>query len=360
MEEIKPQNYTILWIDITPGYFECFLIPSIALIGLIGNIICYDVFKRLAFSNKIKLEANLYMYLKIESFIISWNLFFQTFRIFFSIKAFQATLAYGIYTLYFLWIFPAVLELMAIICHTSSTIHYYLIVKEANSSIFCILKIFQASSFIYKTTVMVILSIVPFLYLFFCFEIGWIDSLDFKFSNETASIGFYAIIPKKFNDTFYKKIIEIISYLIRDFLMVSILLLMNILIYLHVRNALNNKKKLLYNSSASDNFNLDFTNVTVKKRKSKIDLANKRIVLMVVLTSLNNIFGRVPMLLYFILKNAYKENTILGEIGILAIYVSYSLNLFIFLLINSRFRRVLKQKYIYNFSIILCIRNQNN
>ncbi len=299
-------------------------------------------------------------HLKIESFIISLNLFFQTFRIFFSIKAFQATLAYSIFTLYFLWIFPAVLELMAILCHTSSTIHYYLIVKEANSSIFCILKFFKASSFIFKTTVMLILSIVPFLYLFLCFEIGWIDSWDNKFSNGTVSIGFYAIQPKQFNDTFYKKIIEIISYLIRDFLMVSILLLMNILIYLHVRNALNNKKKLLYNSSASDNFTFDSANITIKKRKSKIDHANKKVVLMLVLTSLNNIFGRIPMLLYFILKNAYKENTIMGELGILAIYVSYSLNLFIFLLINSRFRRDLKHKYIFNLSAILCIRNQNN
>jgi len=338
MSETQLQNQTQFWIDTTPGYFECVLVPIICVFGLVSNIICLYIFQILEFCNKTDIETQLYKNLKLESAIVAVNLFFQTFRVFFLIKSFQTTYVYNIFTLYFLWILPAVLELMALMTHTASTIDYYVLVRETSLHCSHIFKIIKAS-FIFKTFVMLILSVVTFSYLFFCFEVDWIDNSDFN----STTHGFYAIKPQNFNRTSLKKIIEIIAYLIRDFLMILILILMNILIYMQVKNALKNKKKLLYNSAFINNS--DLNNLTLIKHKTKMKHASKKTIIMVAITSLNNIFGRVPILLYFIIRNIYEENEILGKIGILTVYISYSLNSLIFFFINNRFRTALINKY---------------
>lgn len=335
MSEHLFQNFTHFWIDTTPGYFEYTCVPLICLFGFISNLTSLYLFHGFKNSKKIKQETQLYKYLKLELVIISLNLFLQIVRFFFSIKSFQSTLVYNIYLLYFLWFLPAVLELMALVCHTASTMDYYMLVKETSLHANCRAS-FLKTSFIYKIMVILILSVVTFSYLPFCHEVDWIGHLD----SNSSTKGFYAIKPKDFNRTTIKKIIEIISYLIRDFIIILILILMNVLIYFQVKNALKNKKKLLYNSKSVK----DFSSNKIKYN-SKLRHANKKIILMVVITSLNNIFGRIPILFYFIQRNVYEENEILGKIGVLAIYISYSLNFFIFLLVNKRFRSAFIMKY---------------
>jgi hypothetical protein len=192
---------------------------------------------------------------------------------------------------------------------------------------------------------MFVLSFLTFSYVIFCFKInGWqIEHLN-EF-NQTITDWVYTIDETEFQKTSsIKTIIEIIAYLIRDGLINLIISFFNILIFINVKKSLKNKQRFIYKPFSKRKSSSIRGNQPVAN--NKINSIDNKAMLMVIMTCLNNTFGRTPVLVVFILRNFLNSlfiNDTLNKLACLAVYISYILNLFIYLFSNSIFRRVFKR-----------------
>ena len=82
----------------------------------------------------------------------------------------------------------------------------------------------------------------------------------------------------------------------------------------------------------------------LNERQNQIKNANTKIVMMVILSCLNNIFGRIPVLVQQLLENFYDLGGFY-KISCLLVYLSYILNFFIYFYCNKRFREVFKSHF---------------
>jgi hypothetical protein len=346
-------NTKVVWIDTDTDYFWCIVVPLASLIGLVANIVCFTIFNSSEFINKIKLKENLYRYLKIEALFIILNLFIQIFRSFMFVSSFQLGLLSKLYALYMLWILAGMLEMSALLAHLTSTADFYMII---NNKIGHFKWVHKISKFI-KALIIFVISFLTFSYLIFCFSInGYEMELKNEF-NETITDRIYSIEETEFKKSSTKTTIEIIAFVSRDGFINLALTCLNIAIFLNVKNSLNNKKKVLYMANTDMSVvetNCDFAKKSSNTSDEKIKKANIKAVLMVILTCLNNIFGRTPILIVFILRNFYDLeiiNNTVNKIACLCVYISYIMNFFIYYFSNSRFRKILKRHF---FLFVTC------
>jgi hypothetical protein len=347
-------NTKVVWIDTDTDYFWCIVVPLASFIGLVANVVCFTIFNSSEFINKIKLKENLYRYLKIEALFIILNLFIQMFRSFMFVSSFQLGLLSKIYALYMLWILAGMLEMSALLAHLTSTADFYMIITNRIGHFKWLHKI---SKFV-KALIIFVISFLTFSYLIFCFNInGYEVELKNEF-NETITDRIYAIEETEFKKSSAKTTIEIIAFVSRDGFINLVLTCLNVAIFLNVKNSLNNKKKVLYMANTADmsvaETNCDIAKKPASNSDEKIKKANIKAVLMVILTCLNNIFGRTPILIVFILRNFYNLeilNNTINKIACLCVYISYIMNFFIYYFSNSRFRKILKRHF---FLFITC------
>ena len=365
MGNFKVNNNTkSVWIDTETDHFWCIVVPTASAIGLIANIICFSIFNSSEFINKNKLKENLYRYLKIEALFIIFNLFIQMFRSIMFISSYQLGLLSKVYSLYMLWILAGILEMSALLSHLTSTSDFYMVIRNKTN-----FKWLHKISRHIKAVFIFSVSFLNFSYLFFCFKINGYEIKSENEFNQTVTNWIYSIEDTEFKKTTLKTILEIFAYVLRDGLINLVLLLLNILIFQHVKRSLNNKKKVIYSASTNgkptDNNSLVETNCdqrrkSLKKNDEKIKKANFKAALMVILTCLNNLYGRTPILVVFVLRNFYDLeiiNNIINKMACLSVYISYILNFFIYFFSNSRFRKILKRhiflfvtcKWVYKF-----------
>lgn len=327
-----------IWVDTDTDYFWLICVPLASLIGLISNLACFLTFNSPEFKSKSKIKDNMYGYLKIEAFFIILNLSLQIFRFIVFEKTVRLNLLSKIYEFYMLWILAGVLEMSALLSHLASTIDFYMIIKNKEIDF----KWFQNVSKYFIAILMFVLSFLSFSYMIFCFKVNsWkIESLN-EF-NQTITDLIYTIDETEFHKTRTKTVIEIIAYLTRDGLINLILSFLNIMIFINVKKSLKNKQRVIYKPSSR----ASAIGINQPVADNKIKNANTQVMLMVIMTCLNNAFGRTPVLVVFILRNflnLYFINNTLNKLACLAVYISYILNLFIYFFTNSIFRRVFKR-----------------
>ena len=334
----KVKNTTEAWIDTDIDSFYCIIIPLVSFFSFVLNVICFTIFNSSEFLNKVKLKQNLYRYLKFESLFISLNMFIQMFRPLQYSPSFQMGLISKIYDLYLVWFLAGVLEMFALNCHIISTLDFYMVITNRNICFPCLVQI----PYVFKLLAMFVISFFLFAYLLFCYEINKYELFETNESNQTTSRVIYSIDKLYFEKTKLKSTIEIFAYLIRDGIMVLILIILNILIYLHVRKSLIKKKRMLL----ADRYTETTQSIKGSNIKKKLKNVNIKIIAMVILTTLNNVCGRVPMLIYFIVRNfsTSKLIDIFCKIGVISIFVSYTLSFFIFYFCNNRFRQIFQKK----------------
>ena len=317
-------DFDTKWIDVDLelDYVYLIVIPLISLFGFILNIIIIIIF-----SNKSFKEI-MYKYLKMESIFICINLTIQMLRpvYFYKLSWFSRSQISLIYNEYLLNYMVSCLEMTAFILHILAIIDYYLLASNLNQKF----KIFYKFSYIKISISIIIITMICFIFL--CFEY----SIEQKFVVEVNRTNhvindkiIYIYKDTEFRKTVLFKIIELTVFSIRDGVLLIILIILNILIYFQVVKAIINKRNIL-------------------KSNNQIPIKSAKVTVMVIFGCLNNIMGRTPILIDFILINAIGWNdtiAIVNKFACLAVYISYFFKFFLFLFFNQRFKKI-----VFNFS----------
>ncbi len=324
-----------VWVETDTDHFWSIAVPVASFVGLITNGMCFAIFNSSEFSDKNKLKENMFAYLKIESLFIIANLFIQIFRPL--SRSYPVSLLSKVYDVYALWTVAGVLEMSALLSHLMSTIDFLMIITNNGDKFDWVHRI---SKYL-KALCIFALSFASFVYLIFCFEI---NGYEIEVNNGSETEWIYAIEDTPFKTTSTKTTIEIVAYFSRDGLINLILLCLNMFIYFNVRQSLE-KKRTFIQKTTSHHINAPNGG---NKSHGKIKSANTKAILMVILTCLNNVFGRTPILIVFVLGNFYNSlilKTTVTKLACLAVYISYILNFFIYFLSNSRFRTIFKRHF---------------
>lgn len=305
----------------TDHIFFCVMTPIIDIMGVILS------FSGLIILQNSQFKEVLYKYLKVETLFIGINLTISSLRPMYHCEmasTYKSNLIV-IFQMYFRGYFGSALEEAAFLCNLIATFQFYIMVANVKSSK---LKILERVDYRIICTVVLLFSCLLFIYQVFEFKIVSHVNIDNKtiFTTESINLQYQHI----FN------INRIIAFSIRDFLNPFISIILNIIIYLNVRRVMIRKKTLQKNVSSN---------------MKNVDNSLK---LMIFFGSLNNIIGRVPIALWYILDIFYYyENThLVLKFAVLAVDLSYAFHFILYYLTNKLFRKIF-----LNFFFNFCRRN---
>ena len=154
----------------------------------------------------------------------------------------------------------------------------------------------------------------------------------------------YQVEKTQFGVSPTKSYIEIVVMSFRDGVNVVILFVFNVMIIVITKMNLNEKKSILdYTNRLRVNYfdrYLEYCNNTAMIRR----LARKenKQTLMIILTCVNCLIGRLPILIFFIKKNITCDDDGNTKFGSLMVYISYSIYFFIYYHSNYKFRKLFK------------------
>ena len=325
---------------------------TVSLIGFILNILCFLVFNGIFFKKVDKEKFKnyeLYFFLKIESIFISLNLFLQTFRlVFYHNQSYKLISLY--YELYILDYCASCLENVAILCHTLSTINFYIMLKDRKKSC-CFSKLRILKYYNHLMCIFIfVLSIFQFMHKIIGKRLNQTPN-EFIEDQFTCSIEL-----NEFGKSIYFKIWEIIAFLLRDALVGFVLIVLNILIYFKVNKSIKYKQTMLENS-----YNFETSHHTLENRSNesiisknkllKLEKVKSKTAIMVIATCLNIIIGKLPICLFYVLKNIpyiyenSKDNKdmlhLIECFAILFVYINYCGCFFIYYFTNRSFKLVI-------------------
>ena len=314
------------------------IIPSSGILGLILTLFCLIIFKNSVFKQEV------YTFLKYESVFIEIDLFITSLRPMFSYVQSEFSITYfpQFYHIYMLIIFPSIIETSAIICHNFSTFELYLLLsnkqkpkflQKCPKKIICLI-IFAISCLIYT-------------YQFFSFRVGVYG--DYEINNLTNKTEFvftnYGYGTFDFNDTIAKKIIQTFAFILRDGVNLIILIGLNVMILLKVKNVILRKKTLLKKiptiGSSKNN----------SKKMNQIRNSQRTTAIMVLLVSLSYMIGRLPIMAINILRDFYDNKTLqfININAVLCVYISYGSYFFIYYICNNKFRKIFNDYACFKF-----------
>lgn len=235
MKNISFNNDKCVSVDEKNEIVFTYLCPSLGVLGLVLNLICFFVFSSAEFKELF------YKYLKMESFSILVDLFVTSLKPIYYCRTCQVSKSNfsQIFFIYFAVYLASILELTAIINRNISALTCYLFLKNDN---FSKLKLF-CEYFCYKLVFIFIFLIsgVLFCYQTFAYEIVKC----FAYDDSTESyLEFYIVVKTKFFYSEYKSILEIFAIVFRDGINLIILIILNILIFNQFRTSLSKKRNL--------------------------------------------------------------------------------------------------------------------
>jgi hypothetical protein len=250
-----------------------------------------------------------------------------------------------VFQLYFLAYFKSVLEFCINYYCLVGTFDFYLSISSKSSasskSNNCLSKIS------YKIICLIIFIFGCILFSFRIFDEEIIFLNQSNLSNFSLGSG-YQLEKTSFSEWPLTKWIIMLSFFLRDFVYVIILIILNSMIFYKVRKSIRHKKFI-----QNININVSNTNEAGEPRKtSSLDTKFKRtnlsLKMMIIIGNLNNLIGRISILLYFILDTTicHYKNITLGEIMfnliIFCVYFSYLIKFFLYYITNKTFRSILK------------------
>ena len=150
----------------------------------------------------------------------------------------------------------------------------------------------------------------------------------------------YCLGRTEFSETIILKSINIVSFFIRDFIFITILIIFNYLIFKKIRESIKKKTLVLQNAGSESTT----TGVKIKNTKNSVKL-------MVLIGNLNNIFGRLTIFINLVLEvsvhNYAIDNygIIYSNISVFAVYSSYLIKFILYYLTNNTFRIIIKNYY---------------
>lgn len=210
---------------------------------------------------------------------------------------------------------------------------------------------------------------------------------------------------EQFHYSKFHTIIEIVAFFIRDGLNLIILVMLNLMIFVRVKKGMNKKKSILKrrtgsmsvpsadfksggtgggggggkretrrskaelnNKNNTNNDNNSLSNATTKTKGSgsengsvvirnhssnskhlrSISKTKYKLTIMVIMSSLNCAIGRLPIMIFFILRNFGENEAVLyfRKIAVVFVYLSYDFNFFFLYFTNKKFKTLFNRYFL--------------
>ena len=313
--------------------------PSAAVFCLALNLISLK-----AFSNSTIFKEEIYNYFRMETLFICINLFMASLRpIYYDIYS-EVSKSYfaQILIIYFLIYVTSLLEMSATLTQIAACLKYYLMITKADLNFF--------DNLSYKIVTLVIFLFSSLIYVYQCFQF---DIVVHYLTINNVTKTYYAMETNNFFESDLRKSIEIAAFVIRDGINSIILIIMNILIYISIKKYAKKKHSLFAKKFSSENStqhatsNMESTE-TLKKISVKVGV-------MVLMTCLNCLFGRTPILFSYLYRNVSNDAYALylvDRLAVLAVHLSYGLYFFIYLFTNNKFKSLVINLFTHPFTAV--------
>lgn len=326
--------------------FYGYLCPFVGVIGFCLNVTVFLIFSKAVF------KETLYEYMKTQSLFISLDLLITSFRpIHYWVQvSFSRTYVSALYEKFFITYFASVLEISAFVSLVLATLHYYLLIKNVKWLRGTVL---MRASYKYVIACVFLFGMVLFLFQIFEYKIECQQQLVIYPSlnnnnSETSSNAHVEYVCDIEYDVFHynpvKMMLELLAFIIRDGINLLLLIILNVLIFLRAREGIRNKKLILGYLTVKDG--------QKSKLLSVISRTKYKLTLMVILNSFNCMMGRLPIMVFFIVRNFNESEQVLffRKLAVLFVYLSYAFNFFFFYFTNKKFHKSLNEHFVY----ILC------
>jgi hypothetical protein len=160
-----------------------------------------------------------------------------------------------------------------------------------------------------------------------------------SFSNTT----YFSFSKKSFRDTIYGVYLELIHSIIRDCISLILIVILNILTLIFVKESFARKrhlKRIIINTIDRS------SSSSTSKNNLKEQKAEKNLTQLVVVTSIINFFGHILLFIFYFPLDILKKNSCLKDFANLMLYISLAINFFIYYAFNRHF-----SKYFTNAAI---------
>jgi hypothetical protein len=326
--------------------FFVYVAPSVAFVGILFEIISILVFSHPDFKSQY-----LFKYLKVKVYFEMFDLWFGLLRPISDCKGCDTSTTYFSRVFFIMTIvyLASVCETSAILCQILSSLNFYLLVSnKLNSRKWCVLIKF------FKKIKLVCCLIVLFGLILFSYQLAQYEIIEKAVLDEAKNVSkiIYIQTNRPFNDHIIKTVLEVVTFFIRDFVCLVILIIINLKLYLRLRKNIKTKAKFRRQNIESNKMtqNQEIVNNVGKKDIIKLVKFESKMTIMFIVIFINHIFGRMPILLFFIIRNFHDgiEMFYFIRIAVFHIYLSYSISFFFYFFSNKKFKRV----FLHYFFII--------
>lgn len=346
-QSIKIESET----DIYYGY----VCPIIGIIGVFLNMIVFAIFSSSIF------KEILYKYLKLQALFIAMDLLFTSFRPLYYWKHCEISHSYvaHLYEKYLITYGASVVEMGAFVCLVLATLNYYLLIGSVMSA----KRFFLARvSYIYVTFVVVVVSIVLFLYQLFEYKIVCGDMVLVSADHSRNTTKWICDIEyEPFHYSTFHSINEIFAFFVRDGLNLIILVVLNVMLFVRVKKGIKKKKMMLHKANTNSSLTSDskvpaaenLNRTESRRRMRSISKTKYKLTVMVILSSVNCALGRLPIMIFFIIRNFEEENYALlyfRKLAVVCVYLSYDFNFFFLYFTNKKFKMLFNQHVMFFFT----------
>ncbi|CAF0792570.1 unnamed protein product [Brachionus calyciflorus] len=341
LNDFKEKARIIMRKDEENDVILSYICPTVGGLGFFLYLISFVVFSNPEF------KEVLYKYLKMESLSVLLDLLITSIKPIYYCRTCSVSRTYfsQVYFIGFIVYGASILEQSAIINRILSTLCCLMLLRN---KIGRMRMFFAMNSYKIISLFVFFSSATLFSYQVFMFEIVLIEK---EILNVT--ICEYTLEKSEFSKTRIKTVLEISAFLIRDGINLIILIVLNSIIFLRFRNELIRKKVFFKptNSNLKVSIQRDELVINIKNLNlntlnqvrdelvpinasllNRIKKSQNKQAIMVIITCLSCCIGRIPILIFFILRNFDNEEKYhnFTKLAILAVYLSYILNVYLY------------------------------
>ena len=300
-----------LELDKIQSIFFCYLDTILSFVSSLLGFLCFIIFLDKKFS------SNFYNYKRIE-ILFSWIAqYFYGLRFFYYCKLNDLNQKYSsiliqLINRYVRDVFESISSLFCIY----SSLYFYLMLINMEKSKYNLL---SRVSYIKICFISFIMSSLLFLYRTLDHNIvATVTNSSIKINNSNINSKYvYQPVKTSFYANIFYHINRIASFFITDGVLVLILLIINLLIYIKIKKSMNMKKVFHNNKSSSSQH---------EQTKSSIKTCENSIKLIVFVNSLNQIIGKLPMIVYHTADTILDSNKFVNKVFLVIFtFSSYTL-----------------------------------
>jgi hypothetical protein len=342
----------------TNDVFYVYVGPIVGSIGLLFELICFIVL-----SNK-EFNGTLFKYLKYQVIFEAIDLLIGVLRPIHDCKTCPISKTYysQLHFLITIVYLASVCEMSALMCQIASVYHCLKLISINKQFTF-------SKSFLAKH----LHRVIVFLIFFYSALLFSYQLLQYRIIHKEDTDSYELVDSSDFDPSLWL-VCESISFGIRDLVLLIILISLNLLLFFKVKQNIKHKIFVInfnirhkistiqpfnsdfnHNNQSTDKlFTINGNDSNYKRTKQienetpstpvirQIEKFENRIAFMIIISSINYVLGRIPILLFFIIRN-FNKGPEMGpflNFAVFQIYFSYSIEFFIFYFMNKRFKIV--------------------